>query len=335
MSPSPTAVSVSPELLDENRRLRQRLDALEQTWAAREHLIEGLRRSEASYRSILRASPDDITIADLDGTIRMVSTAAVKMFGYEREDELVGRSVLDGLAPEERGRAQRNMAEMASDASNRLGEYVAQRADLGRFDVEISSSVVKPVGSAEPFFVFMVRDISSRKQIEAELALHRERLQELVNERTVELEAKNRTLVELNAALKVLLGQRDADRQELEERFVTNLQSLVYPYLEQIKRGPLSTDQRSCLDAIDGHLRDIATPLIKSLQQFNLSPREVRVATLIKQGKATKEIAQTLAISCASVEVHRKNIRKKLDLTHTKSNLQMRLQDLRIPDTHE
>lgn len=320
------------QLIDDNRLLQQKIQALEQTQAEQLAVMETLRRSEAAYRSILSASPDDITIADMDGVIRMVSPAAVSMFGYEREDQLVGHSILEGLAPEERERARQNMARLAIEKSTRLGEYKGLRADQSCFDIEVSSAVVVPVGSIEPFFLFMVRDVSSRKRIEAELAQHRVRLQELVNERTAELETKNKTLTELNTALKVLLKQRDADRLELEERFVTNIRSLAVPCLEQIKRGPLSSEQRNYLDLLEMHLQDMATPLIKCLHQFNLTPREVRVAVFVKQGKTNKEIAQFLGISSGSVEVHRKNIRKKLNLTHKKMNLQVRLQDLQLPD---
>src|SRR5450759_3189524 len=48
---------------------------------------EALRESEETYRSILNASPDDITITDMDGRIIMTSPAANKMFGYERGEE--------------------------------------------------------------------------------------------------------------------------------------------------------------------------------------------------------------------------------------------------------
>jgi PAS domain-containing protein len=50
---------------------------------------EALRKSELLYRSILTASPDDITITDLQGTIRMISPKGLTMFGYEWEEELL------------------------------------------------------------------------------------------------------------------------------------------------------------------------------------------------------------------------------------------------------
>ena len=68
---------------------------------------------------------------------------------------------------------------------------------------------------------------------------------------------------------------------------------------------------RSYLDIIDAHLNDITTPLLKNMRQFNLTPKEIEVAALVRQGKSTKEIAKILGKASGSVSIHRKNIRKK------------------------
>ena len=47
--------------------------------------IEGRLSSEAA------AGADDITLTDLEGRILMVSPSALKMFGYERADQMLGR----------------------------------------------------------------------------------------------------------------------------------------------------------------------------------------------------------------------------------------------------
>jgi len=52
-----------------------------------------------------------------------------------------------------------------------------------------------------------------------------------------------------------------------------------------------------------------------------LTPTEIQVAVLIKEGKSSKEIAESLRVSAAGIDFHRKNIRKKLGLKNTKTNL--------------
>jgi DNA-binding CsgD family transcriptional regulator len=59
-----------------------------------------------------------------------------------------------------------------------------------------------------------------------------------------------------------------------------------------------------------------------------LTPREIDVAVLVREGKTSKEIAELLDISASGVDFHRKKIREKLGLTNEKSNLRSALLSL-------
>ncbi len=50
-------------------------------------------------------------------------------------------------------------------------------------------------------------------------------------------------------------------------------------------------------------------------KRYKLSPREIEIIQLIKKGKTTKEIAGDIFLSAFTVETHRKNIFKKLNIT--------------------
>ena len=83
----------------------------------------------------------------------------------------------------------------------------------------------------------------------------------------------------------------------MEEKFVMNVKNLVIPCVEQIKKGRLDSAQRAYLEALETHLAGITTPLLQNMRQFNLTPKEIKVAVLVRQGKSTKQIAKILGIA--------------------------------------
>ncbi len=154
-------------------------------------------------------------------------------------------------------------------------------------------------------------------------AIERNRVERALLDREQELEAQTRDLEEVNAALKVLLKQREADRTELEERLVFNFRELVKPLLEKLNTSGLDQRQKGFLEIVETQLNDILSPFLRGVSQgyLKLTPTEIQVANLVKHGKSTKEIASLMNLSARTVEVNRNNIRKKIGITNKKVNL--------------
>ena len=131
------------------------------------------------------------------------------------------------------------------------------------------------------------------------------------------------SLEETNIALKVLLNQRDQDRQALERKVLSNVKGLVLPYLEKLKHARLRPRDRTLVQIVDTHLQDIISPLLQNIANADiiLTPPEMQIAALIKDGQSSKEIAQVLNISEATVNFHRKNLRIKFGLQNRRVNL--------------
>ena len=75
-------------------------------------------------------------------------------------------------------------------------------------------------------------EITWRKEAQREQERRTEELEDRVRERTAELREQTERLSEMNAALKVLLRQREEDRAELERIVLANVQSRIKPALD-------------------------------------------------------------------------------------------------------
>ena len=144
------------------------------------------------------------------------------------------------------------------------------------------------------------------------------------------LEEQKRNLEEANIALKVLLRQRGEDKQELEQKVLSNIKDLVFPFVEKLKRAPLRAKDKAVVEIIETHLTDIISPLLQRLSRLNilLTPQEMQVAALVKDGKSSKEIADILTVSETTVHFHRKNLRHKFGLKNQSTNLRSYLMSL-------
>jgi len=138
-----------------------------------------------------------------------------------------------------------------------------------------------------------------------------------------ELIDQKQSLEEINIAMKVLLKQREEDKLELEKKVLNNVKDLVLPYVEKLKNSRLKAKDRTLVEIIDTHLQDIISPLLQRFANANilLTPQEMQVASLVKDGKTSKEIADVLNISETTVNFHRKNLRVKFGLRNKRTNL--------------
>lgn len=197
----------------------------------------------------------------------------------------------------------------------------------------------KPIGP----YAYVLKPLQERQLLAAiEIALHKnimqqklkeahDKLEQRVEERTKELRLKSENLEEMNTALKVLLKKREEDKDELEEQVIYNVKELVLPFLEKVKNSKLDSRQKTLVNIMESNLNDIVSPFAKSLstRYLNLTPAEMQIANMVKHGKTTKEIAETLFLSTRTIESHRDSIREKLGIKNKKANLRTHLMSYR------
>ncbi len=138
-----------------------------------------------------------------------------------------------------------------------------------------------------------------------------------------EIAEREQSLEEANIALKVLLKQREQDKSELERKVLANVKGLVFPYLEKLHTARLKPRERTLVEIVETHLKDIISPFLQQMANADLvlTPQEMQVAALIRDGKSSKEIASILIVSEATVNFHRKNLREKFGLKNKRVNL--------------
>ena len=145
-----------------------------------------------------------------------------------------------------------------------------------------------------------------------------------------ELFDQKQSLEEANIALKVLLKQREEDKLELEKKVLSNVKDLVLPYVEKLKNSRLKLKDKTLVEIIETHLNDVISPLLQRFANAKilLTPQEMQVASLVKDGKSSKEIADVLNVSETTVNFHRKNLRVKFGLRNKRTNLRSYLLSL-------
>ena len=147
--------------------------------------------------------------------------------------------------------------------------------------------------------------------------------QENLKKKERELSQQKKMLEDSNIALRVLLEHRQRDRVRMEDNILANVRKLVKPYLEELRFQKLDERNRNLVEIIESRLEELTSPFLNRLTSLHklLTPREIDVAVLVREGRTSKEIAELLTVSVSGVDFHRKKIRKKLGLANEKSNL--------------
>ena len=147
----------------------------------------------------------------------------------------------------------------------------------------------------------------------------------------LELENVNDMLLDTNSALSVLARNLEKSRKESEKRILQKTKTLILPIIEKLYHARRLEKYREDLDLLTGFLENLTSGLDQDKISASLSASEMRIASLIKNGMSSNEIARHLNVSLFTVKTHRKNIRKKLSLQNSGVNLRSYLESQDSP----
>ncbi len=290
--------------------------------------------SKGFLEAIMEYIPEGIAIADArDLSIHMISKFGVDLIGHSKEkiegtscQELIRLMEVfhpDGVTPAKSEELPLTRAIVKSETVTN-GEWVVRHPDGEKLNLLCNSGPIRDRHGNLIAGIVVWRDITEHKRREEKLRINNIAARKDMEE---ELQAKSNRLLEVNSALKALLRQRDEDRKEFEEAVLTNIENLIMPYVKRMKSGPLSSSQSSLLEILESHLKELTSKFAKTLalEYRVLTPTEMRVAALVRDGKTSKEIADLLCISEKTASFHRNNIRTKLGLRGMGANLRSHL----------
>jgi PAS domain S-box-containing protein len=136
-----------------------------------------LRNNEERYRKLISTVPDLIVLTDLNGTITFINDISFPSTEHLPEETLLGQNMLSFICEEDLPIAIENTRLMFN---GKLGpkEYKLKAGDGTFFQAEVNGDIIydgydKPAG-----MVYVIRDITSRKQAEEELIKAKEKAQE-------------------------------------------------------------------------------------------------------------------------------------------------------------
>ena len=300
---------ISDRKLAEKRLEKARIE-LENSFEKR--TVELTQKTE-QLNALMNATTDTVLLIDLKGYVVAANAATAERFGMS-PDQLLGTCAYDLMSP--------SLAKSRKAKANR----VVKTGKPHRFEDEwsglIFDSTIYPLCDEAGQVIQLAiygKDITKREKAYREL-----------EEREKDLEEKTSLLKDANTALKIMLQKSSENRKDVETEILTVLKKRIVPYISKLKQCNLDMKMRDCVDMLESNLKDIVSPFSRmlSFEYINLTPKEIKVANLIRQGKVTKEISQILNLTKGTVDAHRNNIREKLDLKNKKVSLKTYLMSL-------
>ena len=257
--------------------------------------------TEALLRSLLFDTGDSILFVDL--SLRVVeancSASEIHQLPYDR---IIGSDCLSLIAEAERPALNRVLQDL-QDYERWAGEIKGARADNQVFPMTVT---IKRLPLPElTIFCFVIRDQSEHAA-----------LQELLRQ-----EKSQRR--ELYITLRNLMKAFEKEKQGLEGGISHKIETVLLPAIEKIRTEANTEIRNSYLYIMWEQLIHLTKGFSRELDGrfLKLTRSEIRVCQFIQEGHSSKEIANLMNVSFETVQVHRRNIRKKLGLRGRKVNL--------------
>ncbi len=149
-----------------------------------------------------------------------------------------------------------------------------------------------------------------------EQVVYRESLKKTIASYKQALDKGEKNLEEMNITLRNVIKNMKFEQQELYGEALKHLCRKLWPALSALQVEANPEIRKNYSEMLRGTIEDILNYASNGQSyMFKLTQAELNVARLIKEGDSSKKIAEKLHISFETVQTHRRNIRKKLDIS--------------------
>jgi len=169
------------QLLNELTEMRQRIAELEALETERKRAEEALRESEEKYRTILESIEDGYFEVDIRGNFTFFNDSMCKISGYTK-DELMSMNNRQYMNQENAKKVYQTFNKVYTTGKPDKGfDWEFIRKDGTKRYVETSVSLMKDAEGQRIGFRGIIRDVTEKKQIEADLIQTKNFLQNIFN----------------------------------------------------------------------------------------------------------------------------------------------------------
>ncbi|MFH1893985.1 MAG: PAS domain S-box protein [Candidatus Zixiibacteriota bacterium] len=246
------------------------------------------------------------------GEVTLINRKGCEILGFEERD-ILNRNWFNNFVPENSRTETKATFEELMAGHIEPAEYY-ENPILNRFGEERliawhNALLVNDKGR-------IVATLSSGEDI-----TERQRADEALRSAYEQLSVERKALVEKNIALREVLEHIDDERKQIRAKIAETVDQVLTPAMNRLVNSD-GTVNRSFLDLLKNSLQDLASTSDEILYLYSrLSPREVEICNLIRNGATSQEIADALFISLGTVKKHREKVRKKLKLANKNINL--------------
>jgi DNA-binding CsgD family transcriptional regulator/PAS domain-containing protein len=263
-----------------------------------------LTMEKCKYENIIDSISDLVLVLDTDGSVLETNRTARQYFQRDPAGTPIWKLLsLEGLS----------MKEVLTHYPQKAPREISMD-DVIYFNCIFAQ--LEEVSLSSDGYLAILKDITEHVK-------QREILEATVAERTAALQDEKAQLQEMNVTLRTVMKSVDKERETFQESVGDIVRTTLLPALNTLRKEQSESIRKSYLDILEDQLLKL-TPggeYGHHALLLKLTPTEMKVCQFIRAGATTKDIAEALNLSIVTIQTHRRNIRRKLDLQNRNINL--------------